>query len=94
MLDSDDSKITTCRDSLKAKYMLRDPRVSLFVDDNIPPFSFIIIDGVEGPNLDELLKWTTEIAGRYMGQNNSEAYGKRNGLVERKGDPNIFFPEL
>jgi len=51
------------------------------VDDNIPPFSFVIVAGIEGPNLDELLKWTTEIAGRYMGQNNAEAYGKRNGLV-------------
>jgi hypothetical protein len=81
MLDNDDSKITTRRDSLKARYMLRDSRVSLCVDDNIPSFSFVIIAGIERPNLDELLKWTTEIAGRYMDQNNAEAYGKRNGLV-------------
>ena len=81
MLDNDDSKITTRRDSLKATCMLRDSRVSLCVDDNIPPFSFVIIAGIERPNLDELLKWTTEIAGRYMDQNNAEAYGKRNGLV-------------
>ena len=30
----------------------------------------------EQPN--ELLKWATKIAERYMGRNNAEVYGKRN----------------
>ena len=37
---------TTCQDSLKGKHMLRDPRISLCVDDQIPPFSFVSIDGI------------------------------------------------
>jgi PPOX class probable F420-dependent enzyme len=87
-LDNDDSNMsiifTTHHDTLKAKHMLRDSRVSLCVDDQTPPFSFVIVDGKveidQEPDLNELLKWTTKIAGRYMGQANAESYGKRNAV--------------
>jgi hypothetical protein len=40
----------------------------------------VIIDGIveidQEPDLNELLRWTTKIAGRYMGRTNAEAYGK------------------
>jgi PPOX class probable F420-dependent enzyme len=88
ILENDDYNIkvvfTTGQDSLKAKHMLRDPRVSFCVDDQIPPFSFISIEGIaeinKEPNLSELLKWATKITGRYMGQDIAEAYGKRNAV--------------
>jgi PPOX class probable F420-dependent enzyme len=87
-LDNDNSNISvifnTGHDSVKAKHMLRDPHVSLCVDDQTPPFSFVIINGKveidQEPDINELLKWTTKIAGRYMGQVNAEAYGKRNAV--------------
>jgi hypothetical protein len=64
--------------------MLRDSCVSLCVDDQTPPFSFVIIDGIaeidQEPDLNELLKWTTKIAGKYVGQANAEAYVKRNAV--------------
>ena len=51
---------------------------------NPPPFSFVVIDGIaeiiKEPDLRELLKWATKIAGRYMGRDNAEAYGKRNAV--------------
>jgi PPOX class probable F420-dependent enzyme len=75
---------TTGNESVKGRDMLRDPRVSLCVDDQTPPFSFIVIEGLaeinQEPDLDELLKWTTKIAARYMGQDNAEDYGKRNAV--------------
>ena len=88
ILDNDDTNMnvvfTTGQSSLKAKNMLRNPRVSLCVDDQAPPFSFVIIDGIaeinQKPDLNELLKWATKIAGRYMGRQNAEAYGKRNAV--------------
>ena len=88
ILDKDDSNIkvvfTTGQDSSKAKHMLRDSRVSLCVDDQTPPFSFVVIDGIaeinKEPDLRELLKWATKIAGRYMGQDKAEDYGKRNAV--------------
>jgi PPOX class probable F420-dependent enzyme len=88
ILDGDDSNInvvfTTGQDSLKGKHMLRDPRISLCVDDQTPPFSFVSIDGIaeinREPDLSDLLNWATKIAGRYMGQDNAEAYGKKNAV--------------
>jgi PPOX class probable F420-dependent enzyme len=88
ILENDDYNIkvvfTTGQDSLKAKHLLRDPRVSFCVDDQTPPFSFISIEGIaeinKEPDLSELLKWATKIAGRYMGQDIAEAYGKRNAV--------------
>lgn len=60
---------STGHDSVKAKHMLRDSRVSLYVNDQTPPFSFVIIDGIvkidQEPELNELLRWTAKIAGRY-----------------------------
>lgn len=76
---------TTGNESVKGKDMLRDPRVSLCVDNQTPPFSFVVIEGLaeinQEPDLDDLLKWTTKIAARYMGQDNAKAYGKRNAVI-------------
>jgi hypothetical protein len=33
---------------------------------------------IQQVNQNELLKWATKIAERYMGKDNAEAYGKRN----------------
>jgi PPOX class probable F420-dependent enzyme len=78
--DTKDIVFTTGHTSLKAKNILRDQRVSISVDDQTPLYSFVIVDGIaeisEQP--DELLKWATKIAGRYMGRNNAKVYGKRN----------------
>ncbi len=77
---------TTGNKSVKGKDMLRDPRVSFCVDDQTPPFSFVVIEGIaeinQQPDLGDLLKWTTKIATRYMGQNNADAYGKRNAVKD------------
>jgi PPOX class probable F420-dependent enzyme len=73
---------TTGHDSLKANNMIREPRVCICVDDQIPPFSFVKIDGIaeinQKPPRNEILKWATRIAERYMGKNNADSYGKRN----------------
>ncbi|HVW35331.1 MAG TPA: PPOX class F420-dependent oxidoreductase [Acidimicrobiia bacterium] len=80
----DDGRVvfTTHAESLKGKTIQRDPRVALCVDDDRPPFSFVIIEGIaqtsEDP--DDLLAWATRIGGRYMGADQAEAYGKRNGV--------------
>lgn len=75
---------TTYHKSVKAKHLLTDPRVSLCVDDQIPPFSFVMINGKAEintePKSDELLELSTKIATRYMGPGNAEAYGKRNAV--------------
>ena len=79
--------LTTGDTSVKAQNIQRDNRVSICVDDQMPPFSFVTIFGsakIQPYKQKEVLKWATKIAERYMGKNNAEAYGKRNseeGLV-------------
>ena len=78
-----DLVLNTGAATVKGRNILRDPRVSLCVDDDRPPFTFVTVDGVatvsEDP--DELLRWATVIGGRYMGADNAEAYGARNGVA-------------
>ena len=72
---------TTGRDSVKAKNIQRDSRVSICVDDQTPPFSFVSIYGnakLIPYRQKEVLIWATKIADRYMGKENAKAYGERN----------------
>jgi PPOX class probable F420-dependent enzyme len=71
----------TGKNSVKAKNIQRDNRVRLCVDDQIPIYSFVIIDGIaEIMNVEpnELFKWAKIIAARYMGNDKADEYGKRN----------------
>ncbi|HMQ31590.1 MAG TPA: PPOX class F420-dependent oxidoreductase [Chloroflexaceae bacterium] len=81
-LDGDDLLFTTWHTTVKAANLRRDPRVCLCVDDEAPPFAFVIVEGLaalsEDP--DELRAWATRIAGRYMGADQAETYGRRNGV--------------
>lgn len=68
-------------DSVKAKNIKRDNRVRLCVDDQSPLFSFVVIDGsaqIEKGLSSEIYKWAKIIAARYMGDDKSEEYGRRN----------------
>ena len=81
-LDGDDVVFMTGASSLKGKTLRRDPRVSICVDDENPPFSFVIIEGTASisEDLDELLPWATRLGGRYMGTEAAADYGKRNAV--------------
>ena len=71
----------TSAESVKAKNIRRYNRVRLCVDDQTPLFSFVIIDGIaqiERNESSEIYKWAKIIAARYMGEDKSEAYGRRN----------------
>ena len=90
VLDNENSKrrrrigdiiFTTDSTSAKANNIRRDNRVSICIDDQTRPFSFITIFGtakIHTYKQKEVLKWATKIAERYMGKKNAEAYGKRN----------------
>ena len=67
--------------SVKANNIRRNNRVSICIDDQTRPFSFVTIFGSAKIHIHkqkEVLKWATKIAGRYMGKKNAEAYGRRN----------------
>jgi PPOX class probable F420-dependent enzyme len=73
--------ITTGSGSIKAENIQRDNRISLCVDDQTPPFSFVTINGIAKLHPykeQEVLKWATKIAERYMGKKKAKSIGKRN----------------
>lgn len=79
--EDDDIIFTTDGTSVKAKNIQRDNRVSICVDDQTPPFSFVIVYGtakIHHYKHSELFRFATKIAQRYMGKENAELYGRRN----------------
>jgi PPOX class probable F420-dependent enzyme len=81
-LDGDRIVFTTWHRSVKGRALRRDGRACLCVDDERPPFAFVIIEGTVTvhDDADDKLQWTTRIAGRYMGADQAEAYGRRNAV--------------
>jgi len=82
ILDEEQNIVFNTNDkSVKAKNITRDNRVRLCVDDQVPLFSFVTIDGVAeiiSSDPSEVYKWAKLIAARYVGKEKSELYGKRN----------------
>ena len=82
VLDGDDVVFTTGASSVKGQTLQRDPYACLCVDDQAPPFSFVMVEGrVEvSTDLDELRRVATRIGSRYMGAERAEEFGARNAV--------------
>ncbi|MET9688154.1 PPOX class F420-dependent oxidoreductase [Streptomyces sp. NPDC006514] len=85
VLDGDSFVFNTGKDTVKGRNLARDGRVALCVDDDRPPFSFVVLQGraeisgyTDGP--DELLAWATRIGARYMGEEQADSFGRRNAV--------------
>ena len=80
--DGETLVFTTWYESVKASNLRRDNRLSLCIDDETPPFSYVIVEGTAeiSADPDALAYWATRIAGRYMGADQAEAYGQRNSV--------------
>ncbi|MEY2582646.1 MAG: hypothetical protein QOE09_2495 [Ilumatobacteraceae bacterium] len=81
-VDGDEIVFMTSADTIKGKSILRDGRVALCFDDERPPFAFVTVSGstTTSTDPDELLYWATRIAGRYMGADVAEQFGRRNAV--------------
>jgi PPOX class probable F420-dependent enzyme len=68
--------------TVKGRNLQRDPRASLCVDDERPPFSFVVVEGVAelSDDLADVRVWAARIGGRYMGPERAEEYAARNGV--------------
>jgi PPOX class probable F420-dependent enzyme len=83
-VDADGSIVfNTGASTVKGRNLIRDPRASLCVDDDRPPFSFVVVDGVVelSDDLAAVRRLATRIGGRYMGADQAERYGARNGVA-------------
>jgi PPOX class probable F420-dependent enzyme len=82
VLEGDTLIFNTGQDTAKGRALARDPRVSLCVDLEQPPYAFVQVQGEAelSDDLDELVRTATAIAARYMGPEQAEEFGKRNGV--------------
>jgi hypothetical protein len=74
---------TTWHTSIKGRSLRRDPCLWMAVDDPAPPYAYVIFNGlaqIMSPTPEEFLYWTTRIAGRYMGADRADAFGRRNAV--------------
>ncbi|CAL9639984.1 hypothetical protein SUDANB145_06306 [Streptomyces sp. enrichment culture] len=82
LLDGDEIVFNTGKETVKGRNLLRDGRVALCVDDDRPPFDYVVLQGrariSEEP--DELRNWAARIGARYMGEERAEEFGARNGV--------------
>ncbi len=80
--DADGLVFNTGADTVKGKNLARDPRLTICVQDDQPPFSFVTLEGraelIDDP--DEVAAWAARIGGRYMGADRAAEYGARNGV--------------
>ena len=81
-LDGDTLVFTTGESTVKGRNIRRDPRVSLCIEEEEPPFHFVVIEGSSEPTAgdSDLLYWATRIGGRYMGADRADEYGRRNAV--------------
>src|SRR4051794_27550089 len=81
VLDEDDSVVFNgAATSAKAKAMQRESRIALCVDDEKPPYAFVLLEGRAevSDDVEAMLPWSTRIAARYMGADRADEFGRRN----------------
>ncbi len=82
IVEDGDLIFNTGKDTAKGRALTRDPRATLCVDLEEPPYAFVQVQGdaelSEDPG--ELVRTATAIAARYMGQDRAAEFGKRNGV--------------
>ncbi|KIZ17243.1 PPOX class F420-dependent oxidoreductase [Streptomyces natalensis] len=82
LMDGDELVFNTGKETVKGRNLARDGRVALCVDDERPPFSFVVVHGTAelSEDLAAVRHWAARIAARYMGEDRAEEYGARNGV--------------
>lgn len=82
VLDGDDLVFNTGASTVKGRNLARDPRASLSVDEETPPYAFVTVRGSAtlSADLADMRVWSTRIAHRYMGADLADSYGARNAV--------------
>lgn len=82
VLDGDEVVFNTGAATVKGRNLARDGRIALCVDDDRPPFAYVILEGRARLSEDsgELRHWAARIGARYMGEDRAEEFGARNGV--------------
>lgn len=83
VVDGEDIVFTTWHSSVKGKNLQRTGYAALSVDDSVPPFTAVQIEGpvemINDPA--ESRKWAAVLGERYMGAAKAEEFATRNGVA-------------
>ena len=82
IVEGDSLIFNTNSQTAKGRALARDPRASLCVDLEEPPFAFVQVQGEAELSEDpaDLVRTATAIAARYMGAERAGEFGLRNGV--------------
>jgi len=82
VLEGDSLIFNTGKDTAKGRALATDPRATLWVDLERPPYAFVQVQGEAELSEDpaELVRTATLIAARYVGPERAEEFGRRNGV--------------
>ncbi|HML21453.1 MAG TPA: PPOX class F420-dependent oxidoreductase [Aggregatilinea sp.] len=83
LLDGEEIVFTTWHTAVKRHNIEHNPHVALCVDDDHLPYDFVTVEGMARVLVlppEDMRRWATEIARRYVGDEKAEAFGKRNGV--------------
>jgi PPOX class probable F420-dependent enzyme len=81
-LDGDELVFSTWHGSVKGRALRRDGRLCLCVDEERPPYAYVMVQGTARLSADpaDRALWSRRIAARYMSPDQAEAYGARNDV--------------
>lgn len=81
LLDDKELVFQTETTSVKGRNLARDPRFALVVDDDRPPYSFVMFQGTARIDHDptEARRWAGRLGAQYMGDDRVDEYSERNG---------------
>ena len=82
VLDGDDVVFMTGADTVKGRSLARDPRLAVAVDLEVPPYSFVTLEGTATltEDLDVMLPISIRLARRYVPADQAEQFGRRNAV--------------
>jgi PPOX class probable F420-dependent enzyme len=81
--DGDEILFTLFHTSVKAKALSEDPRITLVVQDDAPPYRYAVIEGrVTGfdDDLETVKHWAGKLGARYLGDDREAEFAERNGV--------------
>ena len=82
VIEGDRLVFNTGKNTAKGRALARDPRAAICVDLEQPPYAFVQVQGVAELSEDpaDLIATATAIGARYMGAEQAEEFGRRNGV--------------
>jgi PPOX class probable F420-dependent enzyme len=83
IVEDDEVVFTTWHTSVKARNLASNGRAAMTVDDEEPPFSYLMVEGpvTISDDASESRRVATLAGGKYMGQDRADEFGRRNGVA-------------